>query len=119
MIVGNIQKLTLDNTNFRKVIDTAKDLQLVLMSLSPKESIGAEVHPHLDQFIRIEQGYGMAVLNDVEYRLGNDDFVLVHAGVKHDIINLSNTRDLKLYTIYSRPNHTTNCLQVRKSDTEC
>lgn len=102
--VTNIEQLALENTNFRQVLYTARNSQLVLMSLPPGGEIGSEVHT-LDQFIRVEQGQGQAVLNGVTYELEDGSAVVVPAGVEHNIINTSTTESLKLYTLYSPPEH--------------
>ena len=102
--VENIEQLSLENENFRKVLYTAKNSQLVLMSLRPSEDIGEEVH-ELDQFLRIESGVGKAVLDGVEHELTDGFAIVVPAGTKHNIINTSTDQFLKLYTIYSPPNH--------------
>jgi mannose-6-phosphate isomerase-like protein (cupin superfamily) len=102
--VSNIEKLTRENSNFRKVLYTAKNSQLVLMSLKPGEEIGMEVH-HLDQFFRIESGIGKATLDGVEHEISDGSAILVPAGPNHNIINTSSSDDMKLYTIYSPPNH--------------
>jgi len=103
---SHIEKETLKNDNFRKVINTSKNSQLVLMSLKPHEDIGNEVH-HVDQFFRFESGEGKVILNDGEevFRIHDGDSVTVPAGTKHNVINTSDTKDLKLYTIYSPPEH--------------
>jgi mannose-6-phosphate isomerase-like protein (cupin superfamily) len=101
--VENIERLSLENENFRKVLYTAKNSQLVLMSLKPGEEIGAEVH-QLDQFLRIESGSGKAVLNGVEHAIEDGSAILVPAGTEHNIINTSD-KSMKLYTVYSPPNH--------------
>lgn len=103
--VNNIEKLTLANDKFRKVIYTAKHSQLVLMSLLPGEEIGEEVHDTLDQFFRFEKGKGKAVINGVESDISDGSAVIIPAGTKHNIINTSQIDSLKLYTIYSPPNH--------------
>lgn len=102
--IDNIEKDTLGNENFRKVLYTAKNMQLVLMSLKPKEEIGEEMH-ELDQFIRIEMGEAKAVLDGVEHRLPSDHAVVIPAGTRHNIINTSETETLKLYTLYAPPEH--------------
>ena len=102
--VVNIEQETLNNSNFRRVLYTTKNSQLVLMSLKPKEEIGSEVH-QLDQFIRIEKGQGKSVLNGQEYNISGGFAVVVPAGTEHNIINTSETEDMKLYTVYSPPNH--------------
>ncbi|MCL4435899.1 MAG: cupin domain-containing protein [Thaumarchaeota archaeon] len=115
--VVNIGKTTEENKNFRKVLYTAKNSQLVVMSLKPSEDIGEEVH-HLDQFLRIEQGTGKAVLNGVEHKIAAEWAVLVPAGTKHNIINTSKTEEMKLYTLYSPPNHEDGTVHVTKADAE-
>lgn len=112
--VTNIEKATTENSNFRKVLYTAKNSQLVVMSLKPKEDIGEEVHT-LDQFIRIEQGEGKAVLDGVEYGIENNSAVVIPAGTKHNIINTSD-REMKLYTIYSPPEHRDGVVHATKAD---
>jgi mannose-6-phosphate isomerase-like protein (cupin superfamily) len=102
--IANIEKTTLENENFRTVLYTAKHSQLVVMSLKPNEEIGEEVHT-LDQFIRIEEGEGLAVLDGVEHTLHDDYAVVVPAGARHNIINTSSERPMKLYTLYSPPEH--------------
>ena len=102
--VVNIEQENLNNSNFRRVLYTTKNSQLVLMSLKPKEEIGSEVH-QLDQFIRIEKGQGKSVLNGQEYNISGGFAVVVPAGTEHNIINTSETEDMKLYTVYSPPNH--------------
>src|SRR5665647_74339 len=96
--VVNIEKISLQNENFRKVLYTAKYSQLVVMSLKPGEDIGEEIH-QLDQFIRCEQGVGKAVLDGVEHEIGNGVAILVPAGAKHNIINTSAEQSMKLYTL--------------------
>lgn len=115
--VTNIEKDSLDNKNFRKVLYTAKNSQLVVMSLLPKEEIGEEVH-QLDQFIRVEKGHGKTVLNDVEYELADGFCVVVPAGTKHNIINTSETEEMKLYTVYSPPNHKDGTVHTTKEVAE-
>jgi mannose-6-phosphate isomerase-like protein (cupin superfamily) len=105
VFVGNIDELTLGNNNFRKVLFTGKKSQLVLMSLKPMEDIGKETHKTVDQFIRIERGRGIAILNGKKFPLKNNTAVVIPAGVEHNIINVSKRNALKLYTIYSPPEH--------------
>lgn len=111
----NIEKLTLENTNFRKVLYTAKNSQLVLMSLKPMEEIGEEVHT-LDQFLRIEKGTGKAVLDDVEHMISDGSAIVVPAGTKHNFINTSSDAEMKLYTIYSPPEHRDGVIHAAKAD---
>lgn len=103
--INNIEKLTLENNNFRKVIYTAKHSQLVLMSLKPGEDIGEEVHDTLDQFFRFEKGTGKVIIEGVESEITDGSAVIIPSGTLHNIINTSQTDSLKLYTIYSPPNH--------------
>src|SRR4030042_2147492 len=98
----NIEKATVGNANFRKVLYTGKHSQLVLMTLKPGEEIGAEVHPDIDQFFRFEEGSGQLVVDDNVYEVKADDVGIVPAGAQHNVINTSEG-DLKLYTIYSPP----------------
>ena len=102
--ISNIEQDTINNDSFRKVLYTAKHSQLVLMSLQPGEDIGSETHD-LDQFFRIEAGSGQAVLNGAEGPVSDGSAVVVPAGTEHNIINTSTTEALKLYTIYSPPEH--------------
>ena len=113
--VTNLEKDTLENENFRKVLYTAPHCQLVLMSLLPKEEIGEEVHT-LDQFIRIEQGQGLAVLNDTEYPIEDGSAVVIPEGTKHNIINTSETESMKLYTLYAPPEHRDQVIHQTKND---
>ena len=101
----NIETETVQNNNFRKVLYTGEYSQLVLMSLKPLEEIGLEIHEDNDQFFRFEAGQGKCIIDDNEYELSDGVAVVVPAGAEHNIINTSNTEDLKLYTIYSPPNH--------------
>lgn len=103
---GDIEQLTLENDNFRQVLFTGKFAQLVVMSLLPGEEIGNEVHDHVDQFFRIEQGEATFIFNGKTKQIAGDgDAVIVPAGTYHNVINASKTEKLKLYTLYSPPNH--------------
>lgn len=113
--VINIEKLSKENNNFRKVLYTARYSQLVLMSLKPGEEIGEEVHD-LDQFLRVEEGRGKAVLNGVEHEIEDGSAIVVPAGVKHNIINNSPDKPMKLYTIYSPPNHRDGVIHSTKEE---
>jgi len=113
----NLEQATLANTDFRRVLYTAKNSQLVLMCLKPGEEIGAEVH-HLDQFLRFEAGAGKAVLDGVETEISDGYSVTVPAGTKHNFINTSATEDLKLYTVYSPPEHKDGVIRRTKADAE-
>lgn len=103
--VANIEKATLENNYFRKVIYTAEHSQFVLMSLKPGEEIGEEVHDTLDQFFRFEKGEGKVVIEGKESAITDGFAVVIPAHTKHNIINTSTTDPLRLYTIYSPPNH--------------
>jgi mannose-6-phosphate isomerase-like protein (cupin superfamily) len=113
----NIEKLTLENENFRKVLYTAKFSQLVLMSLKPKEEIGEEVHD-VDQFFRFEKGNGKVIIDGNAYEVGDGDAVVVPAGAKHNVINASATEPLKLYTLYSPPHHRDGVVHITKQEAE-
>ena len=102
---SNIEKDTLENGNFRKVLYTGKHSQLVLMSLRPNEEIGMEVHTDNDQFFRFEKGQGKCVIDGNEYEIGDGVAIVIPAGAQHNIINTSGTDELKLYTIYSPAHH--------------
>jgi mannose-6-phosphate isomerase-like protein (cupin superfamily) len=115
--IENIEKLSLENENFRKVLYTAKNSQLVVMSLKPGEDIGEEVH-QLDQFIRCESGQGKAILDGVEHPISDGSAVVVPAGARHNIINTSSDRPLKLYTLYSPPNHRDGVIHQTKAQAE-
>lgn len=101
----NIEIATVENSNFRKVLYTGAHIQLVLMSLLPKEDIGLEVHTDNDQFFRFEKGEGKVIVGETEYIVGDGDTVIVPAGTQHNVINTSDTEDLKLYTIYAPSHH--------------
>lgn len=114
----NIEQVTLTNTNYRKVLFTGKHMQLVVMSLLPKEEIDLEVHPNVDQFIRVERGTGQAVINEHDskkvYELKDGISIIVPALTWHRIVNTSSTEELKLYTIYSPPEHKPGTIQQTK-----
>ena len=111
----NIEKESENNENFRKVLYTAKNSQLVVMSLKPMEEIGEEVH-NLDQFIRVEKGEGKAILDGVEHPLEDGSAVVIPAGTTHNIINTSAVQSMKIYTIYSPPNHRDGVVHPTKAD---
>lgn len=112
--VANIEQATLENTDFRRVLYTAKNSQLVLMSIPPGEEIGEETH-HLDQFLRLEQGTAKAILDGVEHNIEDAWAVVVPAGTKHNFINTGDV-DLKLYSIYSPPEHKDGTVHPTKAD---
>ena len=115
--ITNIEKFSLENQNFRQVLYTAKNSQLVVMSLKPNEDIGEEIH-QLDQFIRCEKGQGKAILDGVPNEITDGFVVVVPAGIKHNIINTSVTEPLQLYTLYSPPNHLDGTIHKTKVDAE-
>lgn len=114
--VGNIEKETLANSNFRRVVFTGKYAQLVVMSLLPNEEIGMEVHPTVDQFFRVDAGEGKVVMNGEEHPIANGDAIVVPAGTEHNVINTSASQPLKLYTIYSPPQHKDGTVHASKSE---
>jgi mannose-6-phosphate isomerase-like protein (cupin superfamily) len=117
--VGPIEKATLNNGFFRQVLFTGKYSQLVVMCLQPNEEIGNEVHPDVDQFFRIEEGNAKFVFNDNEEHLvGDGDAVVVPAGTYHNVINTSSTKPLKLYTIYTPPNHPDRTVHKTKAEAD-
>lgn len=113
---GKIEEETLDNAYFRQVIFTGKYSQLVLMSLKPGEEIGLETHDTIDQFFRVEQGQGKFIIGDEEHVLGDGEAAVIPAGSKHNVINVSETEDLKLYTIYSPPEHPEGTIHKTKEE---
>ena len=117
--VGSIEKQTLKNDYFRQVLFTGKHTQLVVMCLQPGEEIGKEVHPNVDQFFRIEQGEAKFVFSEKEEQLVRDgDAVVVAAGTYHNVINTSQTAPLRLYTLYSPPNHPDGTVHKTKTEAE-
>jgi mannose-6-phosphate isomerase-like protein (cupin superfamily) len=114
--VQDIEGVAVRNELFRQVLYTAKNCQLVVMALKPKEEIGAEVH-HLDQFFRVEEGTGEAVLDGVRSAIKPGFAVLVPAGTNHNIVN-TGTVPMKLYTIYSPPNHRDGVVHRTRADAE-
>jgi mannose-6-phosphate isomerase-like protein (cupin superfamily) len=112
----NIEKLTLENRNFRKVLYTGVHSQLVLMSLAPNEEIGMETHTNNDQFFRFEKGEGKVVIDGNEYDVADGDAVVVPAGAEHNVMNVSGTEDLKLYTIYSPAHHKDGIVRATKEE---
>jgi mannose-6-phosphate isomerase-like protein (cupin superfamily) len=114
--VGKIEKDTKKNKDFRHVLYTGKYSQLVLMSLSPGEDIGEETHDDVDQFFRFEEGKGMVVIDGVENVVKDGYAVVVPAGARHNIINTSKKNDLRLYTIYSPPEHQDGTVRRTKAD---
>jgi mannose-6-phosphate isomerase-like protein (cupin superfamily) len=116
--VTHIEQKTLKNKYFRQVLFTAKNMQLVVMALKPSEDIGMEVHPKVDQFFRIEEGVGKVIQNGVSKKFKAGDVIIVQQGTSHNIINTSKTDWLKLYTIYTPPNHRDGVIHKTKKDAE-
>ncbi len=110
----NIESLTTENNNFRKVLYTGEHCQLVLMSLAPNEEIGMEVHPDNDQFFRFEQGDGKVIINEAEYTVSDGDAVVVPCGADHNVI--AGDKGLKLYTIYSPAHHKDGIVRTTKKE---
>ena len=114
----NIEKATLENVNYREALYTSKHSQLVLLSLKPNEEIGMEVHPDNDQFFRFEKGQGKCVIDGNEYEVKDGSAIVVPTGARHNIINTSDTEDLKLYTIYSPAHHQDGVVRTTKAEAE-
>jgi mannose-6-phosphate isomerase-like protein (cupin superfamily) len=112
--IENIEKETLENTDYRRVLYTARYSQLVLMAIDPGDEIGMEVHG-LDQFIRIEQGNGIVILDGVETAVEDDFAIVIPAGTKHNVVNTGNVV-MKLYSIYSQPEHKDGTVHKTKAD---
>lgn len=114
----DLEKATVENTDFRRVLYTGKGSQLVLMSLAPSEEIGLETHPENDQFFRFEKGKGKVIVNDAEYEVEDGESVIVPMGAQHNVINLSDTEPLKFYTIYSPAHHEDGTVHHTKEEAE-
>ena len=114
----NIEKDTLENENYRKVLFTGEKMQLVVMSLKPGEDIPLEVHGHIDQFIRVEEGEAYIKIGEDEFNLKEDDIVIVPAGNEHYVKNTSAEKDLKLYTIYATPEHKDGTVHKTKEEAD-
>lgn len=115
---ANIEKEAAGNVDFRRVLYTARHSQLVLMSLKPGEEIGMETHPENDQFFRCEKGEGKCVIDGNEYDIHDGFAFIVPAGARHNVVNTSDTDDLKLYTIYSPPHHKDGVIHGTKKDAD-
>jgi len=113
--IADIEKLTLENNNYRKVLYTGKNIQLVLMTIQPGDEIGEEVHETHDQFFRIEEGSGEVFIDGVVTPIKAEDVVIVPAGASHNVTN-TGTVPLRLYTIYGPPEHRYDVLQATKAD---
>ena len=116
--VANIEKETLENENFRKVLYTSKNGQVVVMTLTPSEEIGMEVHEISDQFFRIESGEGKVIIDGEEAIVSDGFAFVVPAGSQHNVINTSSEKPLKLYTIYMPPHHRDGVIHATKADAE-
>jgi|SRR5690606_20383627 mannose-6-phosphate isomerase-like protein (cupin superfamily) len=114
----DIEKATLENENFRQVLFTGEHMQLVLMALKPGEDIGLETHPDTDQFIRVESGTGRALIGDEEFDLHDGSIVVIPAGSQHNVTNTSSSEPLKLYTIYTPPEHPDGTVHRTKAEAE-
>jgi mannose-6-phosphate isomerase-like protein (cupin superfamily) len=112
--ITDIENDTISNKYYRKVLHTATNMQLVLMSIKPGEEIGFEIHRDTDQFIRVESGKGLAILDNKEFQIKDGDAIVVNSGTEHNFINNSGTDDLKLYTIYTPPEHPDNTIEINK-----
>lgn len=115
--ITNIEDETVKNQHYRKVLFTSKNSQLVLMHLQPGEEIGMETH-ELDQFIRFESGTGKVVLDGNEHQVGDGTAVVIPAGTKHNVVNTSKKDGLKLYSIYSPPEHKTGTVHTTKQEAD-
>lgn len=115
---GDIENLTLENENFRKVLYTGEHSQLVLMSLLPEEEIGMEVHPENDQFFRFESGEGQVIIDGERVEVRDGSAVVVPAGSEHNVINLSLDEPLRMYTIYSPAHHPDGTIHATKAEAE-
>jgi len=115
---GDIETLTTENANFRKVLYTGEQMQLVLMSLKPGEDIGSEVHAENDQFFRFDAGVGKVVINETEYEVKDGDAAIVPKGAEHNVINTSDSEDLKFYTIYAPAHHKDGIVRETKEEAE-
>lgn len=116
--ITDIEDKTLKNENFREVLFTDENTQLVVMSLAVGDEIGLETHADIDQFIRVEAGQGKVVLNGEEHELADGVAVVIPAGTQHNIINVSPTEPLKLYTIYSPPEHPDGTIHRTKAEAD-
>lgn len=115
---ANIEKATLENNDFRRVLYTGKYSQLVLMSLKPQEEIGVETHRNNDQFLRVESGEGKCFIDGKEHPLFDGSAIIVPAGSEHNVINTSDSEMLKIYTIYCPPHHKDGLIRPTKEEAE-
>jgi mannose-6-phosphate isomerase-like protein (cupin superfamily) len=115
--VADIEQLTEENTHFRRVLYTGKNMQLVLMSLKPGEEIGAEVHEDRDQFFRVEKGAGEVEIDGVRTAVKSDEAIIVPAGARHNVVN-TGKEPLQLYSLYSPPEHKEGTVHATKADAD-
>jgi mannose-6-phosphate isomerase-like protein (cupin superfamily) len=115
---SNIEKDTVANTDFRRVLYTGRHLQLVLMSLKAGEEIGEEIHSENDQFFRFESGRGKCIIDSTEYAVTDGDVIIVPSGARHNVINVDKVADLKMYTIYAPPHHKDGIVRSTKEEAE-
>lgn len=116
--VTNIEDRTLANENFREVLFTSSGVQLVVMTLAPGEEIGLETHDDVDQFIRVEAGEGKAILDGEEHALEDGSAVVIPAGTEHNVLNVSRSEPLKLYSIYTPPEHPDRTVHRTKAEAD-
>lgn len=114
--IRNIENETVENDNFRKVLFTGKNLQLVLMSLNPGEDVGEEIHNDTDQFFRIDEGQGEAHINGEVFTIKDGSSIVIIQGAKHNIINTSKDKKLKFYSIYAPPHHPNDTIHKTKEE---
>jgi len=115
---SNIEKDTLANSDFRKVLYTGHHLQLVLMSLKVGEEIGEEIHSENDQFFRFESGNGKCIIDGNEYKVTDGDAIIVPSGARHNVINTDKKVELKMYTIYAPAHHKAGIVRATKEEAE-
>ena len=116
--ITNIERDTIANEDFRRVLYTGAHTQLVLMTLQPGEEIGVETHDEHDQFIRVEAGAGAVLLNGKQHKVGDGSAVVIPAGVEHNVLNTSADVALRLYTLYSPPEHADGTTHHTKKDAD-
>ena len=114
----DIEKATEENEFFRTVLYTAQHMQLVLMTLKVGEDIGQEIHSDVDQFIRVEEGEADAILDGEVHKLSDGSVVVIPAGTEHNVINTSSSEALRLYTVYTPPNHPDGTIHKTKAEAE-
>ena len=114
----NIEQKTLEGNNFREVLHTTKHTQLVIMTLQPDEEIGMEHHTGHDQFIRVEAGVGVAILDGEKHALEDGVAVIIPAGVEHNVINTSQSEPMRLYSLYMPPEHPDGIVHATKAEAD-